>query len=387
MSTVIPPRNIPKVSHTQVSARPRDPAEKNNGGFDQHFEAAQRAATKEPVPVSTPVADTRNRGSDPSAQVPVKHSTPDTKAKTAPPAAASTTSSSATAAAPKSGHTVGSPADADAGDSDADDSATPADPALSASLWGFFGVAATANASVGPVSGGTSAADASATDTGAGAVAGAGNGLLPGNSLLQTPASPNSPEGGLTTLLADGAMPAVAASAIASHSGTDKDPLADLTQSVALLTPPSAAPLTVHALQLPAPVGGQAFQQALGQQVVWLSGQEIKQASIRLHPQDLGQLDVKVSVNQGRVDVVFNAQHPAAANAVQQTLPQLANMLAQHGLALGQADVGHRQSSNSQSPDSQRGRANAVGSSTSDANTAVGPMSSIGTVNLLDAFA
>jgi flagellar hook-length control protein FliK len=89
------------------------------------------------------------------------------------------------------------------------------------------------------------------------------------------------------------------------------------------------------------PVGNTGFAQELGQQVAWLGGQEVKEARIRLRPEELGQLDVKVSVGEhGRVDVSFTAQHPAAVTAVQQTLGQLDLMLAGHGLSLGQAQVG-----------------------------------------------
>jgi len=74
--------------------------------------------------------------------------------------------------------------------------------------------------------------------------------------------------------------------------------------------------------------------------VTWLGGQDVKEARIRLHPEDLGELDVKVSVKQDHVDVAFIAQHPQAVHAVQQTLSQLDSMLAHHGLSLGQAHVG-----------------------------------------------
>ena len=98
-----------------------------------------------------------------------------------------------------------------------------------------------------------------------------------------------------------------------------------------------------HNLSVASPAGTPAFAQELGQHVVWLGLQDVKQARIRLHPEDLGAMDVKVSMNHDRVDVSFAVQHPAAVHAVQQTLPQLDALLAQHGLALGQADVGQRQ--------------------------------------------
>ena len=98
-----------------------------------------------------------------------------------------------------------------------------------------------------------------------------------------------------------------------------------------------------------------AFAQELGDQIAWLGGQNIQQARIRLHPADLGQLDVKVSVEHGKVDVAFTAQHPGAVTAVQQTLSQLDAMLAHHGLSLGHAEVSQQQAGQGGSYATQHG--------------------------------
>ncbi len=98
-----------------------------------------------------------------------------------------------------------------------------------------------------------------------------------------------------------------------------------------------------------------AFAQELGDQIAWLGGQNIQQARIRLHPEDLGQLDVKVSVEHGKVDVAFAAQHPGAVTAVQQTLSQLDAMLAHHGLSLGHAEVSQQQAGRDGSYAAQHG--------------------------------
>ena len=123
------------------------------------------------------------------------------------------------------------------------------------------------------------------------------------------------------------------------------DALQMATASTAQLpTPGSAGTAAPSAtLNIASPAGTPAFAQELGQHVVWLGQQDVKQARIRLHPEDLGTLDVKVSLNHDRVDVSFAVQHPAAVHAVQQTLPQLDALLAHHGLALGHTDVGQRQ--------------------------------------------
>jgi len=103
---------------------------------------------------------------------------------------------------------------------------------------------------------------------------------------------------------------------------------------------PMAPATPAHVLTMQSSVGTPAFAQELGQQVAWLGGQDVKEARIRLHPEDLGPLDVKVSVKQDHVDVTFIAQHPQAVHAVQQTLGHLDTLLAHHGLALGHAEVG-----------------------------------------------
>jgi flagellar hook-length control protein FliK len=85
------------------------------------------------------------------------------------------------------------------------------------------------------------------------------------------------------------------------------------------------------------------FAQELGEQISWMGSGQIKEARIKLHPEELGSMDVRVNMDGGKVNVAIIAQHPAAVHAVQQTLAQLDSMLAHHGLSLGQADVGQRQ--------------------------------------------
>ncbi len=159
---------------------------------------------------------------------------------------------------------------------------------------------------------------------------------------------------------------------------------ADVAPSVALPAAPPAAAATPPVLQLPSPVGSTTFAQDLGQQVAWLGGQNIKQARIRLHPEELGSLDVKISVTHGRVDVVFSAQHPGAVAAVQQSLPQLDHLLAQHGLSLGHAEVGQHDRGD------RHGHAADTGSAAlDDAGEihGIGMTTPLSQIGLLDAFA
>lgn len=89
--------------------------------------------------------------------------------------------------------------------------------------------------------------------------------------------------------------------------------------------------------------GTAAWGQALDQQVLLMMQRGSQQARIRLHPQELGQLDIRLSMGGDRVDLNFSVQHAAVAGALQQHMPQLTQMLADQGLALGHASVSHEQ--------------------------------------------
>ena len=142
-----------------------------------------------------------------------------------------------------------------------------------------------------------------------------------------------------------------------------------------------AAP--AHSLDIASPVGTPGFTQELGQQIAWLGSQDVKQARIRLHPEELGAMDIKVSISHDRVDVSFAVQHPAAVHALQQTLPQLDTLLAHHGLALGQADVGQRQQGESAR---QGGQAVEAGAAVDAEPGALASMP-VAALGLLDTFA
>ncbi|WP_369927277.1 flagellar hook-length control protein FliK [Xanthomonas sp. NCPPB 2632] len=129
-------------------------------------------------------------------------------------------------------------------------------------------------------------------------------------------------------------------------TGAKDDAASDPTTSpMPLVHTPGLAPVDGAMVQVQATQAATApqFAQELGEQIAWMGSGQIKEARIKLHPEELGSMDVRVSMEGGKVNVAILAQHPAAVHAVQQTLSQLDSMLAHHGLSLGQADVGQQQ--------------------------------------------
>lgn len=145
---------------------------------------------------------------------------------------------------------------------------------------------------------------------------------------------------------ADDADPRIAANdqdaKAASHAGPNSfiAQLAQLAGTPGGNTPTQAPPPVQLAMQT-TPDQPQ-FAQETAQHVTWMAGQGIQRAEIQLNPRKLGPIQVEITTHQDHVDVNFAVQHPQTVHALQQTLPQLHDMLAQQGLNLGHASVGHQ---------------------------------------------
>lgn len=223
------------------------------------------------------------------------------------------------------------------------------------------------------------AGDANTGDTG-------GSTSADASSLLQGAADSAQAIAGSVAATSHAALPAAASatSDSTSQNTIDMTALGNLA-ATAPIVPSGTSATGAHNLSTNAPVGSSGFAKELGQQITWLSGQEVKQAQIRLNPQDLGPLDVKVSVEHGRVDVAFMTQHPAATAAVQQGLDQLNQMLGGQGLSLGHATVG--QHAQQQFGAQQGQQAQASGDASDEAaDTPVATATRVA-VGLVDAFA
>lgn len=183
----------------------------------------------------------------------------------------------------------------------------------------------------------------SATHAAAAATAGdAGDGMLTsteGAGTLVGAAGTAATASPLATLLA---ARAAVVGASKDDTATPSDPT---TSPMPLAHTPGMSPVDGAVVQVQATQAATSpqFAQELGEQIAWMGGGEVKEARIKLHPEELGSMDVRVNVDGGKVNVAIMAQHPAAVHAVQQTLSQLDTMLAHHGLSLGHADVGQQQ--------------------------------------------
>lgn len=90
---------------------------------------------------------------------------------------------------------------------------------------------------------------------------------------------------------------------------------------------------------LQARVGSNAWEQQLGQKVVWMVAGGDQTASLTLNPPDLGPMQVVLSVSNEQTSVSFMAAEPETRQALEDALPKLRETMSEAGIELGSATV------------------------------------------------
>ena len=134
-------------------------------------------------------------------------------------------------------------------------------------------------------------------------------------------------------------------------------------------------------------LGGDDFDDAVGARVGWLADQKIGHAHIKITPNDLGPIEVRLQLDGDKVHATFTSGHADVRHALESSLPRLRELLGEQGFQLGNADVGQQQTA----PDG--GRRDGSGGLTGDdgeaalADTTLSPSQLIRQRGLVDAYA
>jgi flagellar hook-length control protein FliK len=118
-------------------------------------------------------------------------------------------------------------------------------------------------------------------------------------------------------------------------------------EPVAVAALAQAQPAVMEAVQaaaaaadeLSARVGTEAWENQVGQKVVYMLGNEEQTASLTLNPPDLGPLQVVLSVTNDQASVTFSANQEEVRQALEDALPRLREMMSESGIALNNASV------------------------------------------------
>ncbi|MEJ2645067.1 MAG: flagellar hook-length control protein FliK [Gammaproteobacteria bacterium] len=124
------------------------------------------------------------------------------------------------------------------------------------------------------------------------------------------------------------------ATAALSHGGT---PTASAPLPSTATPAPSPSALPTATIQTPMHQAG--WDQALGERVKWMVGQNLQGAQLRVTPAHLGPIDVHISVHNDQASVAFSAQHVLTREHLEAAIPRLREMLGSSGLNLANVNV------------------------------------------------
>lgn len=145
--------------------------------------------------------------------------------------------------------------------------------------------------------------------------------------------------GRLAALVAD-ALP-TAVDALPPGAAAGAPPFADLlTRSVPAAAPPPSAPAAPPSSGWPPLALDQPqWSRELGERLIWSAEEGLAQATIELHPQELGPIRVRIEIQGDTASVALQATHAATRELLAVSLPQLRELLNAQGLQLGRSQV------------------------------------------------
>ncbi|KPR18067.1 flagellar hook length control protein FliK [Enterobacter hormaechei] len=168
-----------------------------------------------------------------------------------------------------------------------------------------------------------------------------------------------------TSLPATAAVtPAVAAVTekqdVASAASSAASPTATLAPIVSHLAPSQPAATVATAPVLSQPLGTHEWQQNLSQHITLFTKQGQQTAELRLHPEDLGQVQISLKLDDNQAQLQMVSPHSHVRAALEAALPILRTQLAENGIQLSQSSVssegfaGQQQSSSGQQQHASR---------------------------------
>ena len=133
-------------------------------------------------------------------------------------------------------------------------------------------------------------------------------------------------------------------------------------------------------------VGSARWAEELGSRLTLMAGQGQQSGSLRLTPEHLGPLEVRIDIKDDVANVFFGSQHADTRSALNEAMPRLRELFASSGLLLGDTGV----SRDTQRQDARAAEPRRYGSSGQDIQQIGGELqvtSSARHAGLLDTYA
>jgi flagellar hook-length control protein FliK len=101
----------------------------------------------------------------------------------------------------------------------------------------------------------------------------------------------------------------------------------------------AASDALAHARPLQQPVGSQAWADELGSRLTMMTEKGQYTASLRLSPDHLGPLEIRIAMRDDQASVWFGAAHADTRAAIEHALPRLRELFEAQGMSLADAGV------------------------------------------------
>jgi flagellar hook-length control protein FliK len=93
------------------------------------------------------------------------------------------------------------------------------------------------------------------------------------------------------------------------------------------------------AMQIETPMNHSRWGQDFSQRVQWMVNQSVSGAQIRLTPQNMGPIEVRIQMHNDQASISFTAQHGATREAIDAAMPRLREMLNEQNVNVVDVDV------------------------------------------------
>lgn len=105
----------------------------------------------------------------------------------------------------------------------------------------------------------------------------------------------------------------------------------------------------VKTLSIPVDVNSPQWSDEFAERIVWMGQQTIKSALIKVHPEDLGPIEINIKIVKDAATLNISSHSTHVCNIVDQSMPKLREMMAEQGINLAEvhisADANSQQSS------------------------------------------
>jgi flagellar hook-length control protein FliK len=140
--------------------------------------------------------------------------------------------------------------------------------------------------------------------------------------------------------------------------GLNGSPLLSATQG---LRPAGQPGLPGMSMNIDGQLSDKGWGNEFAKRISFMARGQIQNAEIRINPQELGQISVRINLAQDQANISFNAQHANVRDAIENALPRLRELLGESGLQMGNVDVSTQQQNQQQAKNNAQSNGNGDG--------------------------